>query len=121
TFEMPLALRKARGDYRSAQAKVAAQEAKLRGIRDRIAADVRQSHVDVDAALRQLDNARKQVEAARRLAEAERDKFEHGASDLVIVNLREIAAADAARLEIDALAAYQKALAAYRAATARGI
>ena len=42
-----------------------------------------------------------------------------GVSDLVIVNLREIQAADAANLEIDALADYQKARADFMVSTGR--
>lgn len=115
-FEMPVALRKARGEFRAAKAKVASLEAKLRGLRDKISAEVRQARIDLDAAARQVSLAEEQLEAALTLAVAENDKFEEGASDLVIVNLRELQAADAARLQVEALEAYQAARADYVAA-----
>ena len=77
--------------------------------------------VALEAAKKQVDLARRQVEAARTLAQAERDKFDEGASDLVIVNLRELAAAEAQRLEVKAMAEYQKAVADYKTATGEGI
>lgn len=121
TVEMPLLLRRARGQYRAAQAEVRGLDAQLRGLRDRVAAEVRQARVDLDAARKQVVIARRQVEAARNLADAEREKLREGASDLVVVNLRELAAADAARLEVEALAAYQRARADYLTATGRGL
>ncbi|NDC16256.1 MAG: hypothetical protein EBZ76_14130 [Synechococcaceae bacterium WB9_2_170] len=57
--------------------------------------------------------ATRQVEAAQRLADAERLRFEEGASELVVVNLRELAAAESQRLEVKALEAYQRAWAEY--------
>lgn len=120
-FEMPLALRKARGDYRAANAEVGRLDAAVRGLSDRVTAEVRAARVALEAAKKQVDLARRQVEAARTLAQAERDKFDEGASDLVIVNLRELAAAEAQRLEIKAMAEYQKAVADYKTATGEGI
>lgn len=120
-FEMPLALRKARGNYKAAKAEVGRYEAKIRGLIDRIAAEVRQARVDLVAASEQVELAARQVEVARQLAEAEREKFDAGASDLVIVNLRELQAADAERLEVHARAAHQRALADYLTATGRGL
>jgi outer membrane protein TolC len=119
--EMPLALRQARGEYRAAKAEARGIDAQLRGLRDKISAEVRQARVDLDAAEQRIEVARAQIEAAETLADAERDKFKEGASDLVIVNLRELAAADAARLEIEALAAHQRARADYLTATGRGL
>lgn len=120
TFEMPLALRKARGEYRSAKAEARKIDARARGVRDLIGADVRRARVDLAAADRQVELATRQVQVALDLADAERERFREGASDLVIVNLRELAAADAARLEVEARAAHQKARADYLAATGRG-
>jgi outer membrane protein TolC len=120
-FEMPLALREARGDYRAARAEARRVDAQLRGLADRVAAEVRQSRVDLLAARERVELARRQVEVAETLAAAEREKFRQGASDLVIVNLRELAAADAARLEVEARAAAQKARADYLTATGRGV
>lgn len=121
TVEMPLLLTKARGDYQAAKAEVQGLSAELRGLRDRVVAEVRRARVDLVATRQQVVIARRQVEVARRLADAEREKLREGASDLVVVNLRELAAADAARLEVEALAAYQQARADYLTALGDGL
>jgi outer membrane protein TolC len=117
TVEMPLLLRKARGRRDAAEAKVAEVAAVLRRASDRIAAEVREARIDLETARAELALAKRQLEVAKRLELAEREKFAQGASDLVIVNLREIAAAEAARLAVQALAATHKAHAEYVAAT----
>ena len=117
-ISVDLAQRKARGAYRAAQAERRAVDARLRAQRDAIQAEVRRARADLDAAAQKVALARSQVEVAQQLAEAERERFRNGASDLVVVNLRETAAAEAARFEVEARAAHQIAWAAYR--TARG-
>lgn len=97
-FKMPLLLRGARGKLRAAEADLAVVEATLRGLRDRVGAEIEKARIALEAAHRQVAVARKQLEAARTLANAEREKLREGASDLVVVNLRELAAAEAARL-----------------------
>lgn len=119
TIEMPLLLREARGKLREAKADRAALDARLRAIRDRIGADLRAAHVAAAAARKNVELAREQVAAAEALADAERTLFREGASDLVVVNIRELAAADAANLEIDAQADYQRARAELLVATGR--
>lgn len=109
TVEMALPLRKARGELRAAQAKVGQVDAKRRALRDRVEAEVREAWVSVEAAAQRVTLARLQRDAAEELAEAERELLRAGSSDLLDVNLRERAAADAATLEIDALAEYHSA------------
>ncbi|MEM7158476.1 MAG: TolC family protein [Myxococcota bacterium] len=118
-FAMPLPLRQARGDFRAAKAGLASVDAQRRGLRDRIGAEVRSALVSLRASEQSITLARQQIDAADRLADAERTRFNEGASDLVTVNLRELAAADAANQEIDALAAYHRALADFLAASGR--
>jgi outer membrane protein, heavy metal efflux system len=96
SFELPIPLRKARGEFQAAQADLAGVDAELRGMTDKVAAEVREAHVSVEASRQNVLLARQQVEAAKRLAEAERIRLDEGATDLVILNLREIAAAEAA-------------------------
>lgn len=121
SFEMPLALRKARGQYRVAQAKAGQLAAKYRALRDKIAVEVRKARVKLQAAATQVDIARRQVVAANTLAEAERAKFDQGASNLVIVNLRELSAADAAQLEVEARASLQEAWVGYLTVIGKGL
>ena len=116
---MPLPLREARGNYRAAKAGLATVDAERRGLRDRIGAEVRSALVALRAAQQSILLARQQVSAADQLADAERIRFSEGASDLVTVNLRELAAADAANQEIDALADYHRAVADFMTASGR--
>lgn len=109
TVEMALPLRKARGEYRAAQAKAAQVDAKRRGLRDKVEAEVRKAWVSVEAAQQRVGLAQDQRDAAAQLAEAERELLRQGSSDLLAVNLREVAEANAATLEIDALANYHQA------------
>ena len=117
--ELPLALRQARGQLRATEAELARMDAELRFLRDVIATEVRDAHAALDAAYRRVELTRAAVEAARGLAEAERTRFQRGESTLLFVNLREQTAADAAVLEIEALADYHRAVADLLAATGR--
>jgi len=121
TVEAPLLLRKARGEEQAARAKEAAVAAKIRGARDKVAAEVRLAYAALEAAYLRVGLARRAREAAEALAEAERRRLELGSSDLLVLTLREVAAADSAATEISALGAYQRALADYVTMTAVGI
>lgn len=117
--ELPIPMRKARGEYRAAKASLAGVDAKRRGLRDKVGVEIRDALVALRAAEQSAELAAEQVIAANELADAERTKFTEGASDLVIVNLRELAAADAATQQIDVLAGYQRAHAQFMTATGR--
>lgn len=118
TLSMPLGLRKARGQSRSAEAELASIDAKLRGLADQITAEFQLLLVELRAAAEQVELAQELFEVAKDLAAAERERFAQGASDLVVVNLRETAAADAGRQYIEAKAELQSTWAKYRRATA---
>jgi outer membrane protein TolC len=60
--------------------------------------------------------AREEQKVARRVAELEEERFRKGQSNLLEVNLRELAAAGAQIKVVDALADYFRALTDYRAA-----
>ncbi|MCA9656607.1 MAG: TolC family protein [Myxococcales bacterium] len=109
TVEVDLPLRKARGKHRAAQARAGRIDAERRALRDGVEAEVREAWLTVEAAAQRVVLARLQRDAADQLAEAERELLHAGSSDLLDVNLRERAAADAATLEIDALADYHSA------------
>lgn len=102
SFELPLFRRKARGRLRSARAKLIRLEATRRGTRDRVAAQVKMYVRLAKLAHQRWRLARDRVAATQRLAAAERTRFERGASDMIRVNLRELAVASAAGDAIDA-------------------
>jgi len=116
SVELPLALRGARGRLRRAEAELARIDAELRMARDVVALELRDAQSALVAAHARVALAREQLLAARELALAERSRFRLGDSTLLLVNLREQAANDAAVQEIEALGEYHRAVVDSRAA-----
>lgn len=82
-------------------------------------ADVQDALSALRAAQAVLDVVTEEVAVARELEGLERDRFALGDSTQFLVNLRELASADAALREVRALADYQKALVGVSSATGR--
>jgi outer membrane protein, heavy metal efflux system len=118
-FELPAQRRKAFGKQTQENAKLRQIDAELRFARDRVTADVRDAASALRAAYNAVGVIGQEVEAARKLEEAERARFELGDSTQFMVNLRELATADASFRLIKALADYNKARGDYEAATSR--
>jgi outer membrane protein TolC len=91
----------------------------LRWVEDRVRADVQDALSAVRAAQALLDVVTEEVQVARDLEQLERDRFALGDSTQFLVNLRELASADAALREVRALVDYQKARVAVESATGR--
>ncbi|MEI8257721.1 MAG: TolC family protein, partial [Deltaproteobacteria bacterium] len=119
--DIPLRTRVATGRVRAAEEGMARVDAQARFARERITADVSDALSAMDAARERTDIARRELSLARDLAGAERQRFDLGESTLLMVNLREQAAAEAAVREIDALADHHRAAANLRASTATNI
>jgi outer membrane protein TolC len=117
TFTLPLQRRKAGGKTLQAEAKLAAIDQEILWTEDRVRADVQDALSAVQAARGVLEVLAEEVTVARELEGLERDRFALGDSTQFLVNLRELATADAAMREVRARADYQKALAALQAAT----
>ncbi len=117
TFTFPLQNRKASGKRAQARAKLAGVSADLRWAEDRVRADVQDAVSALRAAAATLEVVTEEVAVARELEGLERDRFALGDSTQFLVNLRELATADAALREAKALADYQKALVTVEAAT----
>lgn len=118
TFELPVPVRQARGRAAalSAQAERLAEQERL--VRDRVAVDVDDARSAVVAAAARVDAAAAEVAAADAVLAAERARFTSGDSTILLVNLREQAAMEAALALIDATVEAQRAAIATRAATA---
>lgn len=117
-LEIPLQANTAGGRQDAAIATAARLELQERFLRDRIGAEVRDARSALDAALVRFQVTQKEVELAKKLEQGERERFSHGDSTLLFVNLREQATVDAAIRELEALADYRKSLASLRAALA---
>jgi outer membrane protein TolC len=114
--DIPLRLRGPVGRLRVAEAALSKARQQRLFAQDRVAADVRDALSAREAAYQRWLLTRREVQVADQLAEAERTQFENGNSTLLIVNLREQAAADARVSEVDVRAEYHRAHAAYIAA-----
>lgn len=116
--EVPLQRRKARGKMLAAEAKLAQNAAKLGFMRNKVTADVQQTAASLAAAYAQYQRATEAVELNRQLEEAERIRLQEQRSDLLLLNLREQATADAALARVEAWLAWFQAAANRRAAMA---
>ncbi len=119
TFALPLQNREARGNVVRIDAELAGLTAEARLARDRVEAQVRDAHSAVRAAERSLSLAREAADVADAVAAAERTRFELGATQLFVVNLREEAAAAAKAVVVDAEASLHVAHAALDRALGR--
>jgi len=116
--EVPIQRRKARGKICAIEAKVSQVLAKRGMLEDKIITEIQFAHAALSAGWKRVGKARESVRLAKYMAEVEKTKFEAGSSDLLLVNLREQQAAEAAEAEVDALLDYFQARAIYRAAMA---
>jgi outer membrane protein TolC len=72
----------------------------------------------VQTAFEALEKTSQNVKLARELEEAESARFQEGATDLLVLQIREQATFDAQLQEVDAYFAFYRALADYQAAVA---
>lgn len=116
-LSFPLFLRESRGRAEAAHAEVRALTADLELASDTVSIEVRDALSAVRAAEDAVALATESAELSERVANAERTRFDAGATSLLVVNLREVAAAQASVVWVDALADLQVALALLRATT----
>ena len=117
-LDIPLRNRAAEGRARAAAAAVARVGEQERMARDRASAELRDAASAMEAARQRWAVAREELGLAAELAAQERSRFALGEGTLLVVNLREQAEAEAALRQVDALAEFQRALAAWRLAVA---
>ncbi|MBC8068152.1 MAG: TolC family protein [Deltaproteobacteria bacterium] len=117
TLEIPIPFRTARGELATARATAGRLGDERRFLAERVTVEVHSAHADMTAALARATIAGRQADLAEQLADAERDRFALGDSNILLVNLREESAADAAASAVDATADYHKSRARYQVAT----
>lgn len=118
---VPLQRRKARGKSQAVEGKLAQLQAKTQFTQEKIVAEVQSASAALNAAYQQLEQAHQALDLARQMEVAERRKFDLGDSNLLLVNLREQATADAAAIEVEARLNFFDAKADYRAALATDV
>ncbi len=112
--DIPILNRTATGRERVASAAMARAEAQRQFAVERVNADVRDALSALEAARQRVDVARRELTIARDLAARERERFNLGDGTLLVLNLRETAAAEAALREVDALLDARRAAAAWQ-------
>lgn len=115
-FAVPLQRRMATGQIRSTEAALTQIRAQEQYAVERVQADVRFALAGLKTAYEEYLRANEGVELAVQMEAAERTKFDLGNSNILFVNLREQATADARIMVVDSLAEYFIAAAEYRAA-----
>ncbi|MBU6176080.1 MAG: transporter, partial [Planctomycetes bacterium] len=118
-FDVPLQRREARGRMISARAELLRIAAEEQLARDQISLELQDAANALDRAYELLRRGRDNRLQSDYMAEAERRLFDIGKSDQFRVNLRELTAAEARLLEIEAAAEFYRSLADYEAA--RGV
>lgn len=118
-FQLPFQRRKATGKTLQVRGKLAVLDQELRWAEDEIRADVQDALSALRTARDVLTVVSEELRVARELEALERERFALGDSTQFLVNLREVATADAALREVKARADQQKALVAVDAVTAQ--
>ncbi|TKD51622.1 TolC family protein [Sphingomonas baiyangensis] len=101
-FSLPLERRQARGRIVEAAAEADGLRLRRKLVEDQILVEVNGLAIQASAADRLVALAADETALADRMAAAERRRFELGASDFIVVNLREESAADARLRQLDA-------------------
>lgn len=120
-MQVPVQRRKARGKLASLEGKLSQVRSKTQFTSEKITAEVQSAAAALIAAAGRSETAARSLELNRTMERAERTRFEAGDSNLLLVNLREQAAADAAAVLVEARQAFFQALANMQAATADSV
>jgi outer membrane protein, heavy metal efflux system len=116
-LDIPIERNVADGRVKAAEGQIARAEAQARFATEQISTQVRDATNAVTLAEQRHKLAVAEVDVARQLERAERERFDLGDSSLLIVNLREQTALEAAVREVDALVDYHRSRATLEAAT----
>jgi outer membrane protein TolC len=114
-LEVPIQRRLARGKITQVDAKIIQTAAKLQFQREKVIAEVQMAVLALEATWEQLSRARDNLKAARETERLERFAFENGRSDVLKINLREVATASAALQVVEVLGNFHRAYADYLA------
>jgi outer membrane protein TolC len=117
TFSVPLERRQARGKITQAQAELESLRQEQRRVEDQVEIELRNILLELDIARQLMELARQDVELSETMRRAEIRRFEQGASDFFLVNIREETAADARVRYYEALQRTRVAQASFDAAT----
>ena len=113
-IEIPLEYNLIKGEARANEAKRRILSHERRLLQDKLKVKINQLKTKLETSMQIIENARQEVSLGRQLEAGEKQKFNSGASDFFVVNLREQNTFDARLRQIEALFTYQETLAKYR-------
>lgn len=105
-FRMPLQRSQARGSIQETQARLEQLDRQVGFARERVLAEIQNTHQAVVAAHEQVERAALNVRLARSLQEVEEERFKQGAADMLALQIREQNAFQAQVEELDAMEQY---------------
>lgn len=105
TFSVPLERRQAKGRITQAEAQLESLRQEQRRVEDLVEIELRNILLELDIARELMALAEQDVDLSEKMRRAEVRRFEQGASDFFLVNIREETAADA---RVRFYAAYQR-------------
>ena len=108
-FEMPVFLRKERGDYQLAGIKLQNERLNFENNRAYLLSKIQNAFIDLQNSVNQLEIYRKTVDDTKRLLDAEIMMFEIGESSLFLINARETAYIQSKLKFIECIAKNQQA------------
>jgi outer membrane protein TolC len=117
TLSVPLERRQARGRIAQAEAELESLRQEQRRLEDQVEIELRNILLELDVAQQLMRLAQQDVELSETMRRAELRRFEQGASDFFLVNIREETAANARIGYFEALQRTRVARANYDAAT----
>ena len=120
-FEVPLFMRTQRGKLEKLESKERELTAIKTFTEQRVSTDVQDALVAIEIAEKKLKIAKEEVKYAKTLEQGESTRFDLGDSNLIFINIREQATADAKTREIDAIVDLNKALGSFEAALGKRI
>ena len=115
-FDFPIQQRAAKGKAQTAAANLQRLKWEINLAENRIAADIKDAISRIAAARQRLSLIKEQQKTAEELEKGERERFDLGASNILFVNMRELATGDAAIMAIEASSNLYKAHADFLAA-----
>ncbi|MCK0070846.1 TolC family protein [Kordiimonas laminariae] len=116
-FSISLGQRKAKGKLTAAKAKRKALRQKTRMVQDKIQLELKRVTLDLKVSAEMLELAKQETRQSRLLADAEQMRFQNGASDFFLLNIREERATTAQIEELKAHLVQRISLANFYAAS----
>lgn len=111
----PLWMRSAEGKINEQKAVIEQANLQYNFVKDQVKIDVKNVHIALDTAYKQIELAKQELELSIKLEQAEKEKFKLGDSNILFINIREQATAEAKIKEINAIINYNQVLADYKA------